>query len=122
MGNRPIEIFLLCDVEDTPIARTLSDQLSANGIVASGGHALNDGALELCESVAICVGENTSLSDKLCTDLQTQFASRALRVIIVYLPNAHWEESAWLPANPIQFKSENDPIALRELIATIRPS
>jgi CheY-like chemotaxis protein len=122
MGNRPIEIFLLCDVEDTPIARALSDQLHANGIVASYGHDLNGSILDRCQSVAVCVGENTSLAPNVCKALQIQFASEALRVIILYLPNAYWEDSAWLPASPIEFKSEDDPLALRELIATVRPS
>ena len=122
MGNCPIEIFLFCAIEDAPFARATSNQLSANGIVASYGHDLDDSVLDRCQSVAVCLGKNTSLAPTLCTALQSQFASKPFRILIIYLPNACWEDSAWLPANPIEFKSENDPLALRELIATIRPS
>src|SRR5258708_37684051 len=108
MGNLPIEIFLFCDLEDTPLARGLSEQLSANGIISSHGHDLTDSVLDRCQSVAVCVGQNTSLSPKVCAALPTQFASEAFHIIIVYLPNAYWEDSTWLPAHWSAFKSDHD--------------
>jgi len=42
--------------------------------------------------------------------------------MVVFLPSAYREDCAWLPKNWIEFKSEDDPEALRELIAILRPS
>src|ERR1700730_16219985 len=122
MASRPIDIFLFCDFEDRMLAKALSDQLSFNGIISSYGHDLNDKVLDLCQSVAVCVGENThSLSSEVCNALKIQLNSGAFRVIIVFLSNDYRGDCVWLPANWIEFKSENDPLALRDIIAIIRP-
>ena len=123
MGNRPIEIFLFCDIEDKPLVSALSHHLTANGIVSSCGQELTDRVLDDCQSVAVCVGENTrSLSPNQCSAIQMRLASGAFCVMVVFLPSAYREDCAWLPKNWIEFKSEDDPEALRELIAILRPS
>src|SRR4051812_16979235 len=116
MGNRPIEIFLFCDPEDTPLASALSAQLSANGVVSSYGHDLAD-KVDRCQAVAVCVVENSrSLAPGTCALLQNQLASQGFRVLILFLPNAYPEDVVWLPKDWVQFTSENDPAALQALI------
>jgi CheY-like chemotaxis protein len=67
------------------------------------------------------MGENTrSLAPNACDALRIQLRSGA-RIIVVFLSNAYKEDSVWLPANWIEFKSEYDPVALCDLIAIVRP-
>src|SRR5207248_2665157 len=122
MGNRPVEIFLLCDSEDTPLAKALSEQLSRKGIVSLYGHDPEDETLDQSLSVAICVGEHTgSVSPTVCEALQKQLHTRGFRVAVIFLPNAHREDSVWLPEHRIDFKSNGDTTALRDLVAFVRP-
>jgi hypothetical protein len=122
MGNRPIELFLLCDFEDTALARALSIQLSLNGIVSLFGDDTDDRMLDQCQTVAVCVGESTrSMSPRVCEALKRQLNSGVFRVVAVFLSNAYIEDSAWLPKSWIHFKSEDDAAALRDLVAVARP-
>ena len=122
MGDRPIDVFLLCDFEDAPAAKALSDRLSFSGIVSRYGHDIDDKVLDLCQSVAACVGENTrSLSARICDALKLRHSVAPFRVIVVFLPNAYRDDSVWLPTAWIEFESENDSEALRKLIAMMRP-
>ncbi len=122
MGNRPLDIFLLCDFEDIPATKALSIQLLSNGITSLHVDDFDDKVLDLCQAVAVCVGENTrSLSSKICDALERQLNLGAFQVIVIFLSSGYKEDSIWLPANWVELKTENDPVALLDLVAMIRP-